>query len=121
MTSIKQVLVTGGAGYVGAVLVPKLLESGYAVKVLDLYMYGDHVLDPVKDNPNLTQIKGDIRNRALLESTIPGCDAVIHLACISNDPSFELDPAPRSELNTPRQSIPSTRPPWASTGCHSYS
>ncbi len=89
---LKKVLVTGGAGYVGSVLVPKLLAKGYQVKVLDLYMYGEHVLDSVKDNPNLKQIKGDIRNRKLLEKVIPGCDAVIHLACISNDPSFELNP-----------------------------
>ncbi|MBT9140776.1 MAG: UDP-glucose 4-epimerase [Dehalococcoidia bacterium] len=96
---IRQVLVTGGAGYVGAVLVPKLLGKGYRVKVLDLYIYGEHVLDAVKDNPNLEQIKGDIRDRALLEKVMHGCDAVIHLACISNDPSFELDPALGRSIN----------------------
>ena len=96
---IKQVLVTGGAGYVGAVLVPKLLDRGYRVKILDLYLYGDHVLDRVKDHPGLEQVKGDIRNRALLERIMPGCDAVIHLACISNDPSFELDPALGKSIN----------------------
>src|SRR5256886_16025154 len=92
MTAIKTVLVTGGAGYVGAVLVPRLLARGFHVKVLDLYIFGDHVLDSVKENPNLEQIKGDIRNRQLLRKILPGVDAVIHLACISNDPSFELDP-----------------------------
>jgi nucleoside-diphosphate-sugar epimerase len=92
MSSIKQVLVTGGAGYVGAILVPKLLQAGYAVKVLDLYLYGKDVLAAVKDHPNLEEIEGDIRDRQLLEKIMPGCDAVIHLACISNDPSFELDP-----------------------------
>jgi nucleoside-diphosphate-sugar epimerase len=99
MASRQQVLVTGGAGYVGAVLVPKLLGKGYRVKVLDLYIYGEHVLDAVKDDPNLEQIKGDIRNRALLERVIPGCEAVIHLACISNDPSFELDPQLGKSIN----------------------
>jgi nucleoside-diphosphate-sugar epimerase len=93
------VLVTGGAGYVGAVLVPKLLNEGYHVKVLDLYIYGEHVLDAVKNNPTLEQIKGDIRDRALLERVLPGCDAVIHLACISNDPSFELNPALGRSIN----------------------
>lgn len=99
MQPIRQVLVTGGAGYVGAVLVPKLLDKGYRVKVLDLYIYGEHVLDAVKEHPNLEQIKGDIRDRALLERVIPGCDAVIHLACISNDLSFELDPQLGKSIN----------------------
>jgi nucleoside-diphosphate-sugar epimerase len=94
-----QVLVTGGAGYVGAVLVPKLLECGYRVKVLDLYMFGDDVLDAVKDDPGLEQIKGDLRDRDLLERVVPGCDAVIHLACISNDPSFELNPELGKSIN----------------------
>lgn len=95
----KEVLVTGGAGYVGAVLVPKLLENGYRVKVLDLFMYGRHVLDAVADHPNLQQITGDIRDRSLLEQILPGCDSVIHLACISNDPSFELDPDLGKSIN----------------------
>ncbi len=99
MTALGSVLVTGGAGYVGAVLVPKLLENGYRVKVLDLYLFGEHVLDEVKDHPHLEQINGDIRNRELLEEVIPGCDAVIHLACISNDPSFELNPALSRSIN----------------------
>lgn len=99
MKPIRQVLVTGGAGYVGAALVPKLLDKGYRVKVLDLFIYGEHVLDPVKDDPNLQQIKGDIRQRALLEEVIPGCEAVIHLACISNDPSFDLDPTLGRSIN----------------------
>ncbi len=93
------VLVTGGAGYIGSVLVPKLLAEGYKVKVLDLYLYGEDVLDTVKDSPNLEQIKGDIRDRALLEKVIPGTDAIIHLACISNDPSFELDPQLGKSIN----------------------
>ncbi len=99
MNNIKQVLVTGGAGYVGAVLVPKLLQAGYQVKVIDLYLYGEDVLAAVKNHPGLEEIKGDIRDRLLLEKIIPGCDAVIHLACISNDPSFELDPNLGKSIN----------------------
>jgi nucleoside-diphosphate-sugar epimerase len=99
MESIKKIFVTGGAGYVGSVLVPKLLQLDYQVKVLDLFIYGSHVLDSVKDNPNLEQIKGDIRDRELIEREIRGCDAVIHLACISNDPSFELDPELGKSIN----------------------
>ncbi len=99
MADIKTVLVTGGAGYVGSVLVPKLLAAGYRVKVLDLMLFGEHVFDGVRDNDNLEVIKGDIRNRELLESSFPGCDAIIHLACISNDPSFDLAPELGKTIN----------------------
>jgi nucleoside-diphosphate-sugar epimerase len=99
MSGAMTVLVTGGAGYVGSVLVPKLLAAGHRVKVLDLYFFGDNVLDGVKHNPRLEQIKGDMRDRKLLERHLPGCDAVIHLACISNDPSFELDPTLGKSIN----------------------
>jgi nucleoside-diphosphate-sugar epimerase len=99
MTRIKNILVTGGAGYVGSVLIPKLLKKGYKVTVLDLYIYGEHVLDAVKDDPNLRQVKGDIRDKVLLEKELKGIDAVIHLACISNDPSYELDPALGKSIN----------------------
>ncbi len=99
MSGPMTVLVTGGAGYVGSVLVPKLLDAGHRVKVLDLYFFGDHVLDAVKDNPRLQQIKGDMRDRKVLERSLRGCNAVIHLACISNDPSFELDPTLGKSIN----------------------
>jgi nucleoside-diphosphate-sugar epimerase len=92
MASFNKILVTGGAGYVGSVLVPRLLAKGYAVKVLDLFIYGDSVLDEVKSNPKLELIKGDIRDQELIKKSVKGCDAVIHLACISNDPSVELNP-----------------------------
>ncbi len=93
------VLVTGGAGYVGAVLVPILLEAGYKVRVYDLFLYGDHVLDPVQGNQNLEIIKGDLRDHALLRRSMVSVNAVIHLACISNDPSFELDPGLGRSIN----------------------
>ena len=95
----RSVFVTGGAGYVGSVLIPKLLARGHRVKVLDLYVFGDDVLAGSRGNPNLREIKGDLRDRALLEREIPGCDAVIHLACISNDPSFEMNPALGKSIN----------------------
>lgn len=88
--------VTGGAGYVGAMLVPRLLELGHSVTVLDLMLYGDDVIDA---HPRLAMVAGDMRDRALLERTIPGHDTVIHLACISNDPSFELDPSLGKSIN----------------------
>ena len=98
-SKLKTVYVTGGAGYVGAALIPVLLDAGYRVKVLDLYLYGDDVLAAAKGNPQLEEIKGDLRDVALLRRTIPGSDAVIHLACISNDPSFELDPQLGKSIN----------------------
>ena len=63
------VAVPGGAGYVGAVLVPKLLAAGHTVTVLDLYLYGD-VLKPVESHPLLIQIKGDLRHPAVVESRV---------------------------------------------------
>ena len=96
---INSVLVTGGSGYVGAVLVPELLKNNYRVKVLDLYLYGEDVMDSVKTNPNLKQIKGDIRDAALLKKELKAVDSVIHLACISNDPSFELNPGLGKSIN----------------------
>lgn len=93
------ILVTGGAGYVGSVLVPKLLEEGHRVKVLDLYIYGDHVFAPYKSDDRLQEIKGDIRDADLLASSLRGCTTVIHLAAISNDPSCELNPQLTKSIN----------------------
>lgn len=90
------IMVTGGAGYVGSVLVPELLKEGHSVSVLDLYMYGDDVL---KSHPKLRQVKGDIRDPKAVQKALEGCDAVIHLACISNDPSFELNPTLGKSIN----------------------
>lgn len=90
------VLVTGGAGYVGAVLIPKLLAKGYSVRVIDLCLFGDDVLP---HDSALECVKGDIRDQELLRKLLPGSDAVIHLACISNDPSFELNPELSKSIN----------------------
>ena len=93
---MNKVFITGGAGYVGAVMVPHLLKQGFEVTVLDLMIYGEHVL-PKHDN--LNAVKGDIRDQDLLRELIPGHDVVIHLACISNDPSFELNPDLGKSIN----------------------
>lgn len=85
------ILVTGGAGYVGSTLVPKLLKQGHQVKVLDLMIYGVEVFDSIKNHPSLQIIKGDIRDQELLKKSLKEVNTVIHLACISNDPSFDLN------------------------------
>ncbi len=92
----RNIVVTGGAGYVGAVLVPRLLNEGYQVTVIDLMIYGEGVLVP---HPKLTIINGDIRDEKLLRKVMQGQDVVIHLACISNDPSFELNPDLGKSIN----------------------
>lgn len=92
----RRILITGGAGYVGARLVPRLLELGHTVTVLDLMLYGDDVIDA---HDRLIMVKGDLRDRDLLARSLVGHDTVIHLACISNDPSFELDPTLGKSIN----------------------
>ncbi len=91
-----RVLVAGGAGYVGSKLVPLLLAKQHHVTVLDLYMYGEQLFDT---HPCLKEIKGDIRDLTVVKKSLRGCDTVIHLACISNDPSFELNPTLGKSIN----------------------
>src|SRR5262249_35679262 len=95
----KRVMVTGGAGYVGSRLVPKMRDAGYEVSVLDLYLYGDDIFAKHGDDPGLRQIKGDLRNPGDVGRALDGRDAVVHLACISNDPSFDLDPNLAKSIN----------------------
>ena len=91
-----KIFITGGAGYVGSKLVPELLQYGHKITVLDLMIYGENVLDSHK---NLKKIKGDIRDISLIEKNLEDHDAVIHLACISNDPSYELNPKLGKSIN----------------------
>ncbi len=95
----KSILVTGGGGYVGSALVPDLLKHGYHVKVVDVFWYGRDVFDDCNQHPELERIEMDIRDGARLKQALKGVDSVIHLACISNDPSFELDPSLGKSIN----------------------
>jgi nucleoside-diphosphate-sugar epimerase len=95
VSDVRNVLVTGGAGYVGSVLTPQLLAAGYNVAVYDIMYYGCE-LSP---EPRLKIMEGDIRNTKKFREACWGVDAVIHLACISNDPSFELDEALSRSIN----------------------
>ena len=91
------VLITGGAGYVGSLLTPQLLELGYKVTIYDTLFFGDDFLP--KNNPHLTIIKGDIRDTDHLRRAFYGVDTVISLACISNDASFVLDEGLSTSIN----------------------
>src|SRR5215813_8635221 len=90
------VLVTGGAGYVGSVMVPQLLANGYRVTVYDILFFGREGLP---EHPHLKLIEGDIRDTPRLARAFEGIDVVLHLACISNDPSFELDEGLSKTIN----------------------
>ena len=84
----KKIFITGGAGYVGSLLTPYLLEKGYKVKVFDTLFFGNHLLPK---NDNLIIVQGDIRDNKKIEKESRGYDYFVHLACISNDSSFILD------------------------------
>jgi nucleoside-diphosphate-sugar epimerase len=93
---MSRIAVIGGAGYKGCVLVPKLLEQGHAVLVYDLMLYGS---DGLPSHERLDVIEGDIRDVGAYADAVEGSEVVINLACISNDPSFELDPRLSREIN----------------------
>lgn len=90
-----KVLVTGGAGYVGTLLVPQLVARGHRVRVYDTMYYGCEL----SDGPEVRLIRGDIRDTGRLAEAFAGIDAVIHLACISNDAGFELDEKLSQSIN----------------------
>ncbi len=96
---LKRIAIVGGAGYVGSALVPFLLEKGYAVKVVDLFLFGEDVFAGIPDKRRLTCLRADVRNEQALQEVFQGMDAIIHLACVSNDPSFELDPELGRSIN----------------------
>ncbi len=93
---MKKIIVIGGAGYVGSQLVAKLLKDNYEVTVFDLMIYGNNL--PSNDK-KLRLVQGDVRDIQKLKKSLKNQDALIHLACISNDPSFELNPKLGQEIN----------------------
>lgn len=93
----KNILITGGAGYAGSLLTPQLLDLGHNVTVYDIMYFGDEFLP--KKHPNLKVVQGDIRDVRKLSQALKGIEAVINLACISNDASFELDEKLSTSIN----------------------
>jgi nucleoside-diphosphate-sugar epimerase len=89
------VLVSGGGGFVGTVLTDRLLNLGYSVNVLDTFWFGDFL----PQHPRLTKIKGDLRDARSVDVALQGVDTVIQLACLSNDPTSDLDPELTRSIN----------------------
>lgn len=95
----QRVLVTGGAGYIGSVLVPELLRHGHEVTVIDNFMYGQHSLLDCCHDPRLTIVRGDARDESLIAKHVSGADAVIPLACLTGAPICDRHPREAASTN----------------------
>jgi nucleoside-diphosphate-sugar epimerase len=93
--SDQTILVAGGAGYIGCILIPKLVERGYRVRLLDRMYFGEHGLDAVRDK--IETVIADVRD--IPESALDGVDGVINLSGLSNDPTAEFDPEANWQMN----------------------
>jgi nucleoside-diphosphate-sugar epimerase len=94
-----RIAVTGGAGYIGSVLVPLLLNEGHEVTVVDNFMYGQTSLLDCCDRRSLTIIKGDVRDSRLMAEVVPKVDAVLPLACLTGAPVCAKDPWTAAAVN----------------------
>ena len=94
-----KVLVTGGAGYIGAVLVPHLLENRCRVRVLDNLMYGGGTLLPNVRHPSFEFVRGDVRDERDVREALKGCDAVVHLAAVVGFPACRKYPDLATSVN----------------------
>lgn len=96
---IRKVLVIGGAGYIGSILVRRLMQSGYKVKVMDILLYGDESIKELYDNEDFEFMRGDCRNMQDVIYALDGVDAVVHLGEIVGDPACSLNPDFTIEVN----------------------
>lgn len=94
-----RLLVTGGAGYLGSVLVPTLLAEGHEVTVLDNFLYGQSSLLDCCHQPALSIIRGDVRDRTLMASHVKRADALLPLACLTGAPACDRNPAEARSVN----------------------
>ena len=97
--TVERVLVIGGAGYIGSALIPKLLDKGYYVRVLDLLLYGIEPIEPYLNHPRLEVVKADFRQVDKVVEAVKGMDAVIHLGALVGDPACALDEELTIEVN----------------------
>jgi len=94
-----RILVTGGAGYIGSVLVPQLLEEGHEVTVLDSFLYGQASLLECCHSPRLSIVRGDARDRALVAAQLRRAEAILPLACLTGAPLCDRDPVGARSVN----------------------
>lgn len=103
MSEKKSILVTGGAGYLGSIMVPELLRAGFKVTVLDNFMFKQNSLAHVCANPNFDVIKGDAREADLVGDLVKKADIVIPLAALVGAPLCSMDPIGATSLNLDAQ------------------
>jgi len=96
---LANIVVTGGAGYLGSVLVPTLLASGYRVTVVDNFLYRQNSLAACCADPNFSVVNGDVRDEGLMRSVLSGADIVIPLAAIVGAPACDRDPVAATSTN----------------------
>jgi len=96
---MERILVTGGAGYIGSVLVPELLSKGYHVTVVDNFMYKQNSLAGMSREKNLELVFGDVRDTSLMRSSLANADVVIPLAAIVGAPACDKDPFQAESIN----------------------
>lgn len=117
-----RVVVTGGAGFIGSMLVPRLLDDGHHVRVLDLLCHGGVSLLPCCDRPGFELVLGDVTDVNLVDRTLDGEDAIVHLAAVAGFPACQRDPedAVRANVDGTRTVLAARRPGqrmvFASTG-----
>ena len=96
---MKNILVTGGAGYIGSMLVPELLDLGYNVNVVDNFMYGQTSLAKSIRNKSLSLVHGDVRDKSMMKKEISKADVIIPLAAIVGAPACDRDPVAAASIN----------------------
>ena len=97
--SVRQVLVLGGGGYLGSVVVARLLQGGYRVRVLDSFLFGEGALEGVRAHAGCELVRGDVRDIGAVVKAMRGCDAVVHLAAIVGDPACDDNKQLAMEVN----------------------